>query len=31
MVRSKYSQLEIDVPQDRKRYFEPQIIKKETK
>ena len=31
MVRSKYGQLEIDVPQDRDGYFEPQIVKKRQK
>ena len=31
MVRSKYGQLEIDVPQDRNWSFEPQIVKKRQK
>lgn len=31
MVRSKYGQLEIDVPQDRDGSFEPQIVKKDKK
>lgn len=29
MVRSKYGQLEIDVPQDRDGAFEPQVVKKD--
>lgn len=31
MVRSKYGQLEIDVPQDREGSFDPQIVKKRQK
>lgn len=31
MVRSKYGQLEIDVPQERDGSFEPQIVKKRQK
>lgn len=31
IVRSKYGQLEIDVPQDRNGSFEPQIVKKRQK
>ena len=31
MVRRKYGQLEIDVPQDRDGSFEPQIVKKTKK
>ena len=31
MVRSKYGQLEIDVPQDRDGSFEPQVVKKRQK
>lgn len=31
LVRSKYGQLEIDVPQDRDRSFEPQLVKKRQK
>ena len=31
MVRSKYGQLEIDVPQDCDGSFEPQIVKKDKK
>lgn len=27
-VRSKYGEIEIDVPQDRESSFEPQIVKK---
>lgn len=29
IVRSKYCQLEIDVPQDRDGSFEPQVVKKD--
>lgn len=29
MVRSKYGQFEIDVPQDREGSFEPKIVKKD--
>lgn len=28
---SKYGEVEIDVPQDRNSYFEPQIVKKRQK
>jgi transposase-like protein len=31
MVRSKYGEFELDVPQDRKSNFEPQIVKKRQK
>lgn len=30
-IRSKYGEMEIDVPQDRESTFEPQIIKKRQK